>query len=118
MTLLHAAFNVSDLEESIAFYRDLLGMEPVEELDGERRQVWIGRDGAASLQLRAGQDDPIGPSGVDHVALAVENVEETVGQVETDRIRRAPTVVEALGIRTAFVADPDGYVLELIEDVE
>lgn len=118
MTLLHAALNVSDVEESIAFYRDLLGMEPVDELDDDIRQVWIGRDGAAALQLRGGHDGPIGPAGVHHVAIDVENVEETAAQVEADRIRREPAVVESLGIRTAFVTDPDGYTVELIEDIQ
>lgn len=118
MGLLHVAINVSDLEESIAFYGELFGMEPVEETDGDVRQVWIGRDGEAALQLRDGSDGSIGPTGVDHIAIAVENVDAKVGRLAPDRIEREPTVLESWGIRTAFVTDPDGYVIELIQELE
>lgn len=118
MGLLHVAINVSDLAESISFYRELFGMEPVEQTDGDVRQVWIGRDGEAALQLRMGGDAAIGPAGVDHIAIAVDNVDEKVGQLAPDRIEREPAVLESWGIRTAFVTDPDGYVIELIQELE
>ena len=116
MPLLHAAINVSDVEESIAFYREVFGMEPVNEADGDVRQVWIGRDGESDFQLReVGAEEPIGSSGVDHIAIDVEDVDEVAGRVDPDHITREPEDIESMGIRIAFVTDPDGYEIELIQ---
>lgn len=119
MGLLHAAINVSDLEETKAFYRECFGMEPLEETDdGDVSQVWIGRNGEAALQLRNGSDEPVGPDGVDHIAIGVDRVEEVLAQFDDDRIVSEPTILESWGIKAAYVTDPDGYVLELIQELD
>lgn len=119
MTLLHAAIDVSDLETSIGFYREHFGMEILDEMeDDDVRQVWVGYDGEAAVQLRGVDGGPVGPSGVDHLAVAVDRIDDVLEGFEADRIEHEPAVVEAWGIRTAFVTDPDGYVIELIEELE
>lgn len=119
MTLLHAAIDVSDIETSIAFYCEHFAMEILDEMeDDDVRQVWVGEDGEAAVQLRGVDGGPVGPAGVDHLAIAVDRIEDVLEGFGADRIEREPSVVESWGIRTAFVTDPDGYVIELIEELE
>ena len=119
MPLLHAAINVSDLDRSLEFYAEVFGMEPVNEAEGEIHQVWIGRGEEADVQLRVvGDDAPVGRSGVDHVAIGVESVDETAGRVADDRITRAPEDLPEMGVRIAFFLDPDDYQIEIIEPLE
>ncbi|MDR9431908.1 MAG: VOC family protein [Natronomonas sp.] len=128
MSVIHTALWVSNLEATKAFYMDTLGFEhqldfewPTDAEDSVTN-YYVGRGNVAELQFRY---DPsrmaaIEPSGIDHIAIAVEEVD-----AEFDRIVEetgCPVVTEPVNIspannRVAFIEDPDGYVVELVEDL-
>jgi lactoylglutathione lyase len=132
MHLAHAAIWVSDLDRAVAFYA-AIGMERRGsfELDGVEN-VYVGppgEDGEGAdegdvLQLRHDPDrtTPIAPgrADVDHVAIAVVDVDETFdAAVEAGASELAsPHAVPAADSYVAFVADPDGYTLEFVEPLE
>jgi lactoylglutathione lyase len=120
MTLHHAAMRVSDLEASMEFYCDLLGCEVAREdvNDEGVRNVHIGWDGGRDFQFKYDPDGgPVTPSGIHHFAVYVDDVDAITDQLPADRLTRGPEDIEELGVRIAFITDPDGYVVELMHDI-
>ena len=118
MTIDHAAVRVSNLDESIAFYRDLFGYEPVERFERSDTvsDTFLGIGDDAAIQL-VETDEPVEPTDGGHLGLSVDDVDAAVAGLDDGRVHRSPETLDELGIRIAFVEDPDGHVLELIEPV-
>ncbi|WP_256300052.1 VOC family protein [Haloarchaeobius salinus] len=118
MTMDHAAIRVSNLDDSLAFYRDVFGYEPVERFEESDAvsDTFVGVDDQAVIQL-VEADGPVEPSDGGHLGLSVEDVDAAVAELPADRVTRGPETIEELDIRIAFVTDPDGHVLELLEPV-
>ena len=123
MTLLHTAFWVADLERSIEFYEDLLGYEIVREFENDNgvRNVFLGHpdpsaDDDAALQLLPA-DEPVETGDFVHVALAIDDVDAAIESLDEDRIDGGPNTMEDAGVRVAFIQDPDGWGVELIEQL-
>lgn len=122
MRVIHTALWVADLDRTLEFYEGVLGLDHQWDftLDGIRN-YYVGTDDGAEIQFKYdhGREEPVTPSGVDHLALAVEDVDTTFERVVDESgcpVVTAPTDVEAAGRRVAFVEDPDGYVVEFVED--
>ncbi len=118
----HTNWRVKDLERSLCFYRDVLGLEPfgLEEYHrGERPIVSLRVTSTFILHLRPDPSFEPGPTGgYDHLALVVENDVETLakhlGDSGVEVERRLKGVVGAQGEGEAlYVRDPDGYLIEL-----
>jgi len=124
---LHTMLRVYDLDRSIAFYRDLLGMKELRRTEvpaGRYTLVFMGyasnAEGQAEIELTHNWDQPapydIGTAfghlavGVPNVASACETVRAGGGRVtrEAGPVKFGTTVI-------AFVEDPNGYKIELIE---
>jgi glyoxylase I family protein len=132
----HVCINVSDMERSLAFYRDVLGLRVIFdiELAGPQLEAVTGEAGArgrmvgclvpgsrVTLELLAyGHRQPAarrrsapGPGYV-NVALTVPDLAAARAALEARGARPLPPV-ELAGVRMFFVVDPDGTPLELIE---
>ena len=125
MRVLHTMVRVGDLDRSIAFYTDVLGMKLLRRKDypeGRFTNVFVGYEDesiAAVLELTHNWDTKsydLG-NGYGHVAIAVddaykacEDVKKRGGKVtrEAGPMKHGTTVI-------AFVEDPDGYKIELIQ---
>jgi catechol 2,3-dioxygenase-like lactoylglutathione lyase family enzyme len=114
----HAGLYVSSLSRSIAFYRELFGLELAERLTFEGEQIAFMHVGAARLELIAA-DDTQRPNGVvDHVAFEVHGLDALVADLRARGVRLlddAPTAVPELGARIQFCVGPDGERIELFE---
>lgn len=112
---------VSDMDQTIAFYRDVLGLEVAERKTSPR--------GSHLAFLRVPNSDelielcsfpPSGPVKVQedlvHLAFQVDNLEETIASLTTKgiQITDGPTTTSS-GSRFIFIDAPDGYEVELIE---
>lgn len=118
MPIHHVAIDVTDLDSVVPFYEDHLGLEFVDELEIEGvRNVWYGSDGSADVQFRV-VDGPVDPQGVHHLAFEVADVDSVVADVDPDRVNSEPETIDRFGLRVAFVVDPAGYTLELVQPVE
>lgn len=124
MDLSHVALWVSDLEASLSFYVDGLGLDRRRSWEGGGvENVYVGTD-AGELQLRYDPDrtTPVAPSraDVDHVAFtldgasAVDAAFERVVSRPDCSVVAEPHVVEPADAYAAFVADPDDYTVELV----
>lgn len=126
-SFLHTMLRVFDLDRSIAFYRDLLGMTEL-----RRREVPQGRytlvfmgyasnaDGQAELELTHNWDQAapydLG-TAFGHLALGVPDVAAACNAVRAGggTVTREAGPVQFGTTVIAFVQDPDGYKIELIE---
>ena len=117
LTFNHFNFNVSDLERSIQFYRDALGLEEVrrkEAKDGSFTIVFLG-DGKTDFRLELTwlRDHPqkydVGECEF-HLALAAEDY-ETVHQKHAGM---SCICFENPDMGIYFISDPDGYWIEII----
>lgn len=123
MDVLHTAVWIDDVDATLAFYGDGLGLALEREFERDGvRNYFLGGESDAQIQLRYdGTDREVDPSGIDHLAVAAADVGATVDRLVAEfdsELVAGPTTIEELGIRIAFVTDPEGYVVELIERLE
>ncbi len=120
----HTMIRVLDLERSMAFYKEALGLEAAERFDFDDFTLVYLRNEESDFEIELthnhDQSEPYSHgSGYGHVAVTVEDIE-----AEHRRLREAGVstrdVVEmkhegqALA-RFFFLEDPDGYKIEVIE---
>jgi len=124
--LLHTMIRVLDLDKSIAFYTGLLGMKLLRRQDypsGEFTLAFVGygseTDNAViELTHNWGQKEPYAlGNAFGHLAIAVPDIYGTCERLAAAgvKIPRPPGPMKHGGSVIAFVEDPDGYKIELIE---
>ena len=113
----HACFTVRDLERSIAFYRDGLGLQPAFDFvneEGRRFGLYLHVGGRNFIELFQGQlNDRAEGQSFRHICLEVDYIEATVAAL---RGRGAEVSDPKLGKDQswqAWVTDPDGNRFEL-----
>jgi len=119
----HTNWRVKDLQRSLRFYRDVLGLEPfgLEEYHREERPI-VSLRVTPTFILHLSPDpsfEPGSTGGYDHLDLVVEetHTEALAEYLRTSGVeveRRSESVVGAQGEGGAlYVRDPDGYLIEL-----
>lgn len=125
MRILHTMLRVGNLEKSLAFYTNVLGMKELRRKDypdGRFTLAFVGYQDEASgtvLELTHNWDTEkydLG-SGYGHIAIEVEDAYRACEDV---RMRGGKVVREAGPMKhgstvIAFVEDPDGYKIEFIQ---
>jgi lactoylglutathione lyase len=125
MRLLHTMIRVGDLQRSIDFYTQVLGMKLLRKTDypgGRFTNAFVGYDDesrAAVLELTHNWDTKsydMG-SGFGHVAVEVEDAFKTCDEVKKrgGRVTREPGPMKHGTTVIAFVEDPDGYKIEFVQ---
>ena len=125
MRLLHTMLRVGDLERSLDFYTRVLGMQLLRKKDhpeGRFTLAFVGygpEDQTAVLELTHNWDTAsyeLG-KGYGHVAVGVEDIHATCEAIRSadGRIVREPGPMKHGTTVLAFVEDPDGYRIELIQ---
>lgn len=118
MTILelnHVAVAVTDVERSLRFYRDAIGLPVVPRPNFDFPGAWFRLGQQQELHLLGGRKDPPG-DGIPrrgHFALQVSDIHGMA-----DRLRAAGVPFQGPGLRPdgayqIFVADPDGNAVEL-----
>ena len=127
MHLLHTMLRVGDLQRSIDFYTEMLGMELLRTTERPEQRytlAFVGfgggnRNGEAELELtyNHGVSDYDLGSAYGHIAVGVDDVAATCERIRAagGKITREPGPVKGGSTFIAFVEDPDGYKVELIE---
>lgn len=125
MKFLHTMVRVKDIEKSLAFYTDVLNMK----LDHKKRleDCWLyfltDEENTCQIELTYNDETPDGGyelgSGFGHFAFSVDSLDEF-----TEKINKLgysylypPFDLNGKGSKIAFIKDPDGYEIELIEKV-
>lgn len=124
MRILHTMVRVTDLDRSLRFYTEVMGMRLLRRMDfpeGRFTLAFLGyQDEAegASLELTHNWDAgsyTLG-DGYGHLAVEVDDVDQAVEEIRGRGgiISREPAVMGGGSTVLAFVEDPDGYQLELL----
>jgi catechol 2,3-dioxygenase-like lactoylglutathione lyase family enzyme len=119
----HTNWRVRDVQRSLGFYRDVLGLEPfgLEEYErGEHPLVSLRVTPEFILHLRPDPTfEPVATGGYDHLALVVEDTtpEALAEYLEAAGVEIESTSRNVIGARGSgqalYVRDPDGYLIEL-----
>lgn len=110
----HISIKVKDLEASLRFYRDLLGL-PVERRLEEPEIVWL--PGLELSQLEEGEEFAF----TGHIGLGVRNIEEACAYLEEQGLEFDVPLKDIVwekmgkGLKLAFFKDPDGLSVELVQ---
>lgn len=123
---LHTMLRVGNLERSVNFYTQLLGMTMLRKVERPEHQydlVYLGYDGGnpnqAELELtyNYGQDQYEMGTAYGHIAIGVEDCYKTCEEIAAGggKIIRPAGPVKGGTTIIAFVEDPDGYKVELIQ---
>ena len=123
MSYLHTMLRVGDLERSVKFYTELFGMTELRRRDvpaGKYTLVFLGYgDGGTEVELtyNYGVDKYEIGTGFGHLAVGMPDVYGACEKMKAAgaKITRAPGPVQHGTTVIAFVEDPDGYKIELIE---
>lgn len=125
MRLLHTMLRVKDLDASLQFYVDILGMRLLRKNDypgGEFTLAFVGygeeRDTAViELTHNWGKTDYELGDAFGHVAIGVEDIQATVEKARAAgaKVTREPGPMKHGTTVIAFIEDPNGYKVELIE---
>ena len=125
MRVLHTMIRVGDLEKSIAFYTEALGMELLRKKDypgGEFTLAFVGygsEDETAVIELTHnwGTTEYDLGNGFGHIAIATDDIEGACDRVRQlgGTVTRAPGPMKHGTTVIAFVEDPDGYKIEFIQ---
>ncbi|HEX6980047.1 MAG TPA: lactoylglutathione lyase [Alphaproteobacteria bacterium] len=126
--MLHTMLRVKDLDRSLAFYTGPLGMKLLRRSDypdGKFTLAFVGYGDESThtvleLTYNWGREEPyeIG-TGFGHIALGVPDVYATCERLAKDgvKITRPPGPMKHGTTVIAFIEDPDGYKIELIQRV-
>ncbi|CAA6808570.1 MAG: Lactoylglutathione lyase (EC [uncultured Thiotrichaceae bacterium] len=124
MRLLHTMLRVTDLERSIQFYTDILGMELLRQKEypeGKFTLAFLGYGDESentALELTYNWDVEAYEMGnaYGHIAIEVEDVYEATRKIKDQgcKITREAGPMNAGTTVISFVEDPDGYPIELI----
>lgn len=118
---LHTRFRVADMDRSVKFYSEVLGLKVIEESASPRgsRLVFLQAPGTDSeIELCSFPDSGAVevPEDLVHLAFQVDNLEEWVERLQLAGIpiTEGPVTTKS-GSRFLFTEDPDKYEIELIQ---
>ena len=122
----YVAFRVLDLDRSLKFYKDLLGMKERQRipLDSGVTEILLGygdadQDAGILLLHNPKRTEPYTHGdGYHRFIVAVKDLPGLVEHLKANGVKapRGPTRVENLKLSYAFISDPDGYAIELVEN--
>lgn len=122
MKILHTCLNVSDLDRSIRFYTESLGLKFVNRREIKQNNAeiaFLSDESESAIELTHWRDKKTLVEGdnFDHIAFEVEEVVAAVDQLKNRGVTIAmePYSLEGSSSKIAFIKDPDGNWLELIQ---
>lgn len=125
MRFLHTMLRVGDMQRSIDFYTRVMGMQLLRTTDRPEQKYTLAFVGYASnpeqaeleLTYNYGVDTYDMGGAYGHVALGVEDIYATCEHIRAKggNITREPGPVQGGNTLIAFITDPDGYKIELIQ---
>ena len=116
-SLAHACFVVADLERSISFYRDALGLSVAFEFRndaGQRSGAYLACGGRTFLELFTGRPTPPDPNGsYRHISLEVDDLDAAIAGLARAGVKATDKKLGKDHSWQAWTADPDGNRIEL-----
>ena len=125
MRILHSMIRVNDLEESIKFYTEVLGMKLLREKEypeGKFSLAFLGygnetENTVIELTYNWDKNDYEHGNAFGHIAIEVDDIYKVCREIKNKGIKviRDPGPMMGSRLLLAFIEDPNGYKIELIE---
>lgn len=125
MRMLHTMLRVGNLEKSLDFYCNVLGMKLLRQKDypgGQFTLAFVGYGDESDhtvieLTYNWGVEKYDLGNAYGHIAIGVDNIYQTCEQIKArgGKVTRSPGPMKHGSTVIAFVEDPDGYKIELIQ---
>lgn len=116
----HIAVHVSKLVPSKDFYKDILGLEEIEEPFKDGLHAWYDIGGGGALHLIEAADIPKERSKVNHLCFSMKDMDAFIATLKSTNYpfeswtgEKSKVTVRVDGIRQIYIQDPDGYWLEI-----
>jgi len=123
--ILHTMLRVSDLQQSVEFYTRVIGMRVLRRLDQPSEKYTLAflgfaaeaQNSALELTYNYGVTHYETGTAYGHIAIAVDNCEQACADIKKrgGHILHKPTPLKGSAEIIAFISDPDGYQIELIQ---
>ena len=123
MRILHTSITVKNMEESINFYCQVMGLDlrGRREIPENKAEIafLIDKESDAQIELTYWREKEDWNEGdeLDHIAFAVHNMDEALERFKEQKVEIAmePYSLNGSTTRIAFIKDPNGIWLEIIE---
>lgn len=118
--LLHTRYRVHDLEKTVSFYKDVLGLQELRrQTSGRGSQLVFFKAPGSEEEIEICKFDQSGPVVVGpdltHLAFEVEELDEFAQHADAKGYPLSDGPHSTNGGRIAFIDAPEGYEIELIE---
>ena len=122
--LFHVAIKTNDLDATVKFYTDVLGMKLAHRPDFGFPGAWLAlEDGTPIIHIYAGGPalgadgrTPHGTAALDHVSLTIKGWDECLDRVKRLGYDWRAAIVPGMSLWQIFVHDPSGVMMELTFD--
>jgi len=118
----HFTVTVTDMEQSVKFYRDTLGLEVLGKLVKENGIFVYLKLGEGMLELfefdKKGEpykQKDLEDIGIQHLGMTVDDVDEVTEELKAKDVNFLVEPQSVDGVRLAFFEDPDGINIEIME---
>ena len=119
----HIAFHVSDLEQSMDFYKNVLALEEIEEPFKDGLHAWYDIGGGRALHLIEAPNIPTQISKVNHLCFSIADMSAFVENMKAKNYPfeswagvKGEITNRVDGVKQIYIQDPDGYWLEINDD--
>ncbi len=110
----HFTVLAKDLEATVRFYVDLLGLTPGPRPDLGFPGAWLYVGDSAVLHIIAGREMPVQPAGVlDHMAFSAKGLTQVTARLDAEGVRYDLRRQRGAGTWQLFCHDPNGAKVEL-----
>ena len=115
--LAHICFTVSNLEESIEFYKDKLGLSPVFDFRNDKDEmtgIYLHIGGRSFIELfKSNPEKPDQKQSYKHFCLEVDDIQSTADNLRKNGVEVTEVKMGSDHSWQAWLADPDGNRIEL-----
>ncbi|RFS21343.1 VOC family protein [Chitinophaga silvatica] len=119
----HMALYVIDLDKSTAFYKDIIGLEPMDEPFKDGRHSWFKVGDHSQVHIISGAKAATTHDKNTHLCFSVPSMADFLAVLKSHKIAfedwpgKANAVTKRVdGVQQIYLKDPDGYWLEINDD--
>ena len=119
----HHALYVTDLQKAGDFYKNIIGLEQIEEPFKIGKHIWLKTGPATSLHLILGADAKREYYKNHHTCFSVPSLEEFINKLNANKIpyedvngKKSSVTSRVDGVKQIWLQDPDGYWIEVNND--